>query len=466
MNKEEHFQFKNIIENIKKFESTSKQKSSLCLLKNWEEYSFDKIRYLELISNCISRDLDTILFIKNIDMNDYPEFDIESSDFFSHFYTRITSENEFSLLNGDFFENIPTNSDNIFKQIDFKYCFDTHNLLINDNAYSFNLFREQINHFIKSAQLFYIENHHILNLLYDHYNDLNKENLYSFIMNPLENKSYLVMEIQELFKRMHKINQDIPEQERSLDHERYCSTLNEYNIPLKISSDNIFFIINELNLKQELKILCFIMQFSQNVCKNLSKNLISYSKNTDGSFEASFYFSEDEHQIKDFIYDKSITIRILDNNFSLKIDNSVYTINFEQNNLKTCLDLLCDFSRKEIQKFYKKGNTFYQEQYKNLVIEEILSFTDIDSKNINELVINIHPLCNLWINSVEVSFSIFSYEEKIFNFKQLFSTQSYGYKELRKMIPVLNSALEKSAISKKTKNNKEIENCKFKPKRI
>ena len=453
MKKSEHLEFKSIIDNIHNFEPNSIQKGALNLLKTPDEYFFNQAQYLELITHCILKDFDTVLFIKNIHMEDYPEFDIEGSDFFSHFYTKIISSKDFLLLNGDFFENIPKNENNIIKEVSFHYCFEKNQLFINGHIYSFLELKKQIEILTKSASLFYIENHHIINLIQDHYAFLNKDRFYDFIVNPQDNMDYLINEIKQLFKRMYLININAPEYQ-NLENERYCSILNTSYIPENIKQEEMFFIIDEFSLKQELKILSFILIFSEKVCNNLSHNLISYSNDKD-ELKAIFYFSEDEHQIKDFIWSTEMSISIINNNFTMVINDSIRKSSLYDKSLKDCIDELCLFAIQKIQSFYKETDSFYNNLYKKTVINQILNFPDIDKNNIEELVITIHPFSGLWINSVDVNFSVYNNDKQIFNFNQFFCNKSYSYRDLIKQTLVLNAALEQSAISKKIKKSSD-----------
>jgi len=445
MNKQ--LQFAALIAKIANFEPVKDKNTAFLLLENLQHYDFTPAEYTELLSKCVYRDVKTIISLKNIYTEHYPEVEDEDLSFFASFHTKIIAPGKFFVFNSLFSPNIDQNTLNFIKDIPFSYSFSEHKLLISGEEYSLKNLKKYFELLLKSAQLLFIDNFHVINILQTHSAFIKKDELLEFIDDPHKNQDFFISKINEFFKSQHDIYINSPHEE-IWDNTAYCELINKSYFPKNIKQENIFLNWDIDSLKRQLKFFYLKSSFIYKV-SFFPDYLISVSEDND-NIKAEMYFSADEHQLPEFLYKKLITLSINDSEMEAEaeVDNQSLSFSLSQHPLDYICDLLCDFCKKEIASCYQETNDYYINQYKEATLNSLRQINNINIEHIDELHLSIKPKNHLWSNSVDVEIRVYSIGNTIFEHSQIFSADYYDWRELSKKIHILNSALEQSFISK------------------
>lgn len=443
MNKQS--QFAELIANIANFEPVKDKNTAFLLLENPQHYDFTPAEYTELLSKCVCRDVKTIISLKNIYTEHYPEVEDEDLGFFASFHSKIVEPGKFVVFNSLFSPNIARNTSNFIKDIPFDYSFSENKLFISGEEYSLKNLKKYFELLLKSAQLLFIDNFHVVNILQTHSSFIKKDELLKFIDDPQKHQDFFVSKINEFFKSQQEIYLNSPHEE-IWDNTAYCELINKSYFPKNIKKENIFLNWDTDSLKRQLKFF-YLKSFFIHKVSFFPDYLISLSEEND-NIKAKMYFSADEHQLPEFLYKKLITLSINDRRMEATVDNESLSLLLTQHPLDYICDLLCDFCKKEISSCYQEANDYYINRYKEATLNNLKQINNINIEHIDELHLSIKPKNDLWSNSVDVAIRVYSMGDTIFEHIQFFSEDHYHWRELSKNIHILNSALEQSFISR------------------
>lgn len=455
MNKQS--QLAELIANIANFEPVKDKNTAFLLLENPQHYDFTPSEYTELLSKCVCRDVKTIISLKNIYTEHYPELEDEDLGFFASFHSKIVEPGQFVVFNSLFSPNIAQNTSNFIKDIPFDYSFSENKLLISGEEYSLKNLKKHFELLLKSAQILFIDNFHVINILQTHSSFIKKDELLKFIDAPQKHQDFFISKINEFFKSQQDIYLNSPNED-IWDNTAYCELINKSYFPKNIKKENIFLNWDIDSLKRQLKFFYLKSSFIYKV-SFFPDYLISLSEDN-YNIKAQMYFSADEHQLPEFLYKKSIILSINDSAMEAAVDNQSLSLSLSQHPLDYICDLLCDFCKKEIASCYKESHNHYINQYKKATLNTLKSINNINIEHLDEIDLSIKPKNDLWSNSVDIEIKVYSMGNTIFEHSQIFSESYYDWRELSKKIHILNSALEQSFISKNIEPSKNSHSLK------